>query len=128
MTVTGLQTQGSVLPPISRELQDICADSGATEQVGSRLENKGVRRVEAVADLAESRQEIIEVVGRPAGLDTGDAFACQPLKSAWRAADAAVKAGLGAAARGEESTETYALTPEKRLRVDGAVEKAFGFR
>ena len=67
MTVTGLQTQGSILPPISRELQEIFADSGATEQAVSRLKNKGVRRVEAFADPAESRQEIIEVVGRPSG-------------------------------------------------------------
>ena len=67
MTVTGPQTQGSMLPPISRELQDIFADSGVTEQVVSWLKTKGVRRVEAFADLAESRQEIIEVVGRPSG-------------------------------------------------------------
>ena len=64
----------------------------------------------------------------PPGLDPNDALQCQPLKSAWRTADAAVKAGLGATARGEEAAETYALSPEKRLRVGGAVERAFGFR
>ena len=71
MTVTGLQTQGGMRPPIPRELQGIFADSGVTEQIVSGPKNKGVRRVEAFADLAESRQEIIEVVGRPSGPPPG---------------------------------------------------------
>ena len=113
---------------MSKELSDIFADAGVTRAVADWLLGKGIRRIEAFADLAESRQQIVEVVGRPVGLDPDDAFQCQPLRTAWRNAEAAVKASLGAAARGEESIETYAFTPEKRQRVDGAVEKAFGFR
>ena len=52
------------------------------------------------------------------GLDPADAVACQPLKTAWRTAEAIVKADLDARARGEEAETEKVMTEAARKRID----------
>ena len=61
---------------------------------------------------------VADKIARPAGLDPADAVACQPLKTAWRTAEAIVKADLDARARGEEAETEKVMTEAARKRID----------
>ena len=113
---------------ISRELKDCLQDAGVPECVAIFLIGRNIKKLEAFADLADTKAEIVDVVGGPAGLDVTDNIATQPLKSAWRNADAAVAAALAARKKGEEMDANYTLTPEKRQRIDDAVDAHNKFR
>lgn len=81
---------------LSPELREVLADAGVTSAVSKWLLDHGITEVSAFADLAESKAEIAYVVGMPAGLNPADALQTQPLKSAWRDAEAIRKAQLEA--------------------------------
>eukprot|EP00974_Lingulodinium_polyedra_P074237 7194100-Lingulodinium_polyedra.AAC.1 len=67
--------------PTTKEPVDVLEDVGVGQQVIDWLRGKGIRRLEAFADLAETRAGLSQVVARPAGLDPECAIACQPLKT-----------------------------------------------
>ena len=48
------------------------------EVVAKFLVDKKITKLAAFADLADSKAGIVEVVGRPAGLDPADMIACNP--------------------------------------------------
>eukprot|EP00969_Alexandrium_andersonii_P235868 10413597-Alexandrium_andersonii.AAC.1 len=99
----------------SKELWDCLMGAGVSEGLAKWSATKGAIKIEAFADLAESRIEIAEAVGEPAGLGHAAAFACQPLETAGRNVEASVKAALSAKAKGEEMDMNYAGTPEKHI-------------
>ena len=57
-----------------------------------------------------------------------DAVVCQPLKTAWREADAMVKANLEARAKGQEVEPNAMMSPEERQRLDDSIDARFNFR
>ena len=77
--------------------------SAVPEAQAKWLIGKGITTVAAFSDLADDRSQVADKIARPAGLDPADAVACQPLKTAWRTAEAIVKADLDARARGEDA-------------------------
>lgn len=85
---------------MSFELHDVPAHCDVGKRIAKFLVDKNIVKMGAFADLADSKAGIVEVVGRPAGLDPSYGMACQPLKSAWRKAEADTKAKLDARAKG----------------------------
>ena len=51
-------------------------DSGVPEAMAKFLADRDIVKPAAFADLADRKSDIIEVVGRPAGLEPADAVAC----------------------------------------------------
>ena len=116
-----------VTKALSTELHDVLADNDVTESVAKFLADKHIVRLGAFADLADSKSNIVKVVGQPAGLDPGDSIACQPLKSAWRQAEAETKAKLEAAAKGDNTEKDISLGTEQRERLDAQVKEYYHF-
>ena len=112
---------------LTEDLHDCLLDAGVTEDVAKFLVRNKILKLAAFADLADSKAGIIEVVGRPAGLDPNDMIACQPLKTAWRDAEAKTKATLEAQARGEDIHKDATLGTEQRERLDDQVKGHFHF-
>ena len=112
---------------LSRELYDVLSESLVQPVVARWLADRNIVKLTAFADLADSKQEIIAVVGRTAGLDPNDPLACQPLKTAWRQADALVRANLEARAKGEEDPTDMALTADQRHKLDSSVISHYRF-
>ena len=73
------------------------------------------------------KRGIVKVVAPGSGLKPEDPIACQPLKTAWRLAEASHKAALEAKARGEEVSSNDALGWEQRQRVDKSVLEYYHF-
>lgn len=116
-----------VVAKLRQDLLDCLADAGVQEAVAKWLADHNIVKLTAFADLADSKNEIIDVVGRPAGLDPADSVACQPLKTAWRQAEATTKAVLEAKAKGEDPDKDFTLSPEQRERLDDQVLKHYNF-
>ena len=93
---------------LSTELYDVLADNDVGEDVAKLLVSKNIYKLGAFADLADTKGGIVNVIGRPAGLDPEDSVACHPLKSAWRQAEAETKAALEKR-RPKEKIQTKAL-------------------
>eukprot|EP00928_Gymnodinium_smaydae_P050799 TRINITY_DN3435_c0_g4_i2.p1 TRINITY_DN3435_c0_g4~~TRINITY_DN3435_c0_g4_i2.p1 ORF type:complete len:799 (-),score=103.70 TRINITY_DN3435_c0_g4_i2:179-2575(-) len=66
---------------LTPELAKILDDFGVTAAVSTWLLDHGIIDIDAFADLAESKGQIVDVVGRPAGLDPSNALQTQPLKT-----------------------------------------------
>ena len=103
---------------LGEDLNEILFDADVDEKVARFLADLNIRKVEAFADLPDSKAEIIDVVGRPAGLDPQNKVACQPLVTAWRRAEADAKALLEARAKGEDTDKDVPLSYEQRQRLD----------
>ena len=110
------------------ELRDILQDNFVQEEVITWLANNRIFTVAAFADLADDRQQIVDAVIAPAGLDKANAIACQPIRTAWRIAEATTKAALEARAKGEEVEGSFALSTDQRRRLDHNVKAHFNFR
>ena len=117
-----------VASALQKELRECLEDANVQEEIAKWLVDNRIIKLEAFADLAESKAEIVSIVARAAGVDTGDAVKCQPLKTAWRRADAQVKEQTSARAAGREPDTEYGMSPEQRHKLDVAVEKRFHFR
>ena len=113
---------------LQRELVEIFDETRVPEDIVKYCNDNGIHKVMAFADLAESKTEIVQVLSRIAGLDQGDPLKCQPIKSAWRTADAQTKASLEVSASGKEAEPVRTMGPTERARVDDQVEKKFNFR
>eukprot|EP00969_Alexandrium_andersonii_P321726 14215369-Alexandrium_andersonii.AAC.1 len=50
---------------LSKELRDCLLDAGVSEGLAKWLATQGIAKIEAFADLADSRAEIAETVGKP---------------------------------------------------------------
>ena len=107
------------------KLVDILQKAGVQSSIAEFLVQKNLSTVQAFADLADSKTEIITNLGRPAGLDHTDAIVCQPLKTAWRNAEAARKADLDALAKGEDPHTEIKI--EDRAKLDKTVREHFKF-
>ena len=66
----------AVAAALSTELHDVLADNDVTENVAKFLADRNIVKLGAFADLAESKSNIVQVVGQPAGLDPADSIAC----------------------------------------------------
>ena len=110
---------------LSEDLHDCLLDAGVTEAAAKFLVDKKILKLAAFADLADNKAGIVEVVGRPAGLDPGNMIECQPLKSAWRDAEAKTKASLEAHAKGEDVNKDVTLGSEQRERLDDQLKAHF---
>ena len=113
---------------LSTELRECLEEHNVTENVAKWLAEQNITKIEAFADLAESKKEIIDAVGRPAGIEVGDPIKCQPLKTAWRYAEARAKATLDAEMSGKEPEVAFCMTAEQRQKLDATVEAKFKFR
>lgn len=113
---------------LDRDLVDVFDETGFPEELAKYCADNGVTKVMAFADLAESKAEIVKIMARVAALDAEDPIKCQPIKSAWRIADARAKAALDAAATGKEVETIRIMGPTERAKVDAAAEKRFSFR
>ena len=105
MPAMAIQDVQGMLP----EFKDILQDNFVQEEVIAWLTTNRIYTVAAFADLADDRQQIVEAVCVPAGLDRASAIACQPIRTAWRIAEATTKAALEARAKGEEVEGNFAL-------------------
>ena len=114
-----------VTQALSEDLHDCLLDAGVTEAAAKFLVGKKILKLAAFADLADNKAGIVEVVGRPAGLDPGNMIECQPLKSAWRDAEAKTKASLEAHAKGEDVNKDVTLGSEQRERLDDQLKAHF---
>ena len=76
---------------LQRKLSEVLLDSKVPEAQAKWLIGKGITTVAAFKDLADDRSQVADKIATPAGLDPADAVACQPLKTAWRTAEAIVK-------------------------------------
>jgi hypothetical protein len=114
-----------VTQALSEDLHDCLLDAGVTEAAAKFLVDKKILKLAAFADLADNKAGIVEVVGRPAGLDPGNMIECQPLKSAWRDAEAKTKASLEAHAKGEDVNKDVTLGSEQRERLDDQLKAHF---
>ena len=93
-----------VTKALSTELHDVLADNDVTECVAKFLADKHIVKLGAFADLADSKSNIVKVVGQPAGLDPGGSIACQPLK-------------IGAAAgRGRDESQTRGSSQRRQRK------------
>ncbi|CAK0803833.1 unnamed protein product [Prorocentrum cordatum] len=116
-----------VAKALSTELRDVLADDDVPENVAKFLVDKNIVKLGAFADLADSKSNIAQVVGQPAGLDPNDSIARQPLKSARRQAEAETKAELEAAAKGDSAEKDISLGTEQRERLDAQVKEYYHF-
>ena len=107
-----------VTAALSEDLLECLLDASVPESVAKFLADKHITKLAAFADLADSKSQIVTIVGRPAGLDHEDAIACQPLMTAWREAEALTKAALEAKARGEDIHKDATMGSEQRERLD----------
>ena len=112
---------------LSKELCDVLIDNDVGEDVAKFLISKGIVKLNAFADLADSKSGIVEVIGRAAGLEIDDPIKCQPLKSAWRRAEAETKASLDAKAKGQDPEKDVTMGSEQRLRLDAEVKAYYKF-
>ena len=112
---------------LQRELCELLQDNQVQVMVAQWLADKNILTVAAFADMAESKHEIIAHVGRPAGIDHDDPVACQPLKTAWRQAEAQTKADIEAKAKGDDTEADTKLGPTQRKRLDDEVKAQFNF-
>ena len=103
---------------LQQRLQETLLDAKVPQAQANWLREQGITTVAAFNDLADDRSQVADKIARPAGLDPANAVACQPLKTAWRAAEAIVKADLDARARGEEPEGDKALNETARKRID----------
>ena len=119
--------KAEITSALSEELRDCLSDNEVVEGIAKFLVENGITKLGAFADLADTKTGIVQVVGRPAGLDPDDSIACQPLKSAWRRAEAETKAALDAKAKGEDPDKQTALGSEQRLRLDEQAKDYYRF-
>ena len=80
-----------VTDTLQKALYEILDEARVTQEVAKWLADQGITKLEAFADLADSKAEIVQIVGRGAGLDIDNAIKRQPLKTAWRQAEAQAK-------------------------------------
>ena len=64
---------------ITKELHDVLSENDVEEPIVKFLVENKIVKLRAFADLADSKANIVEVVGRPAGLDPADNIKSQPL-------------------------------------------------
>ena len=107
---------------LQRKLSEVLLDSKVPEAQAKWLIGKGITTVAAFNDLADDRSQVADKIARRAGLDPADGVACQPLKTAWRTAEAIVKADLDARARGEEAETEKVMTEAAQKRIDESWE------
>jgi hypothetical protein len=112
---------------LSKELHDLPADHSVQNEIAKFLADHKIVTVAAFADLADDRNQIVTIVAQPTGLDHQNAISMQPLRSAWRTADANRKADLEAKSKGHEPDQDIRLTAEQRVRLDDDVHKHFNF-
>ena len=117
-----------VVKKLDRELIDIFEEAGVPENLAKWCADNNITKPMAFADLAETKKDIVTIMARATGLDQDDPLKCQPVKTAWRVADARAKANLDAAATGREAETIKVMGPTERAKVDQAVEKQFAFR
>ena len=103
---------------LQRKFVEVLLDTRVPEAQVKWLIDKNITTIAAFNDLADDRTQVAEQIAKPAGLDPKDAVACQPLKTAWRQAEAIVRADLEARARGEEQEVDAAMSETARKRVD----------
>mgnify|MGYP003323589747 CR=1 FL=1 len=117
----------AIVGTLSRDLCELLQDNDVQKEVAQWLSDRNIKQIAAFADLADNKQEIIDNVGRPAGLDPGDAVSCQPLRTAWRQAEARAKADIEAKAKGEDTDVDVKISPMARKRLDDEVKNHFKF-
>ena len=117
-----------VTDTLQKALYEILDEARVTQEVAKWLADQGITKLEAFADLADSKAEIVQIVGRGAGLDIDNAIKCQPLKTAWRQAEAQVKGQTASQASGQQPEPSFTMTPEARHNLGNAVVKHFNFR
>ena len=117
-----------ILKVLSSDLVDILADSRVPETVAKFLADKGITKVSAFADLADSKAEICTVLEEASTTITfPDNIAMQPVKSAWREADAKTKADMDARAKGEDPAKELPIGHDERRKMDEQVEAHHSF-
>ena len=117
----------SVTKILSRELVDILTEAHVQPEIAEYLATNNVISVSAFADLADDRAGIVAVLARPAGLDPRDPLAVQPVRTAWRAADAEAKLQLEAKIKGETPEQEAILSQDQRNKIDRSAESYYHF-
>ena len=97
-------------------LLQILEDSKVPEQIAKWLGDKGIVKVGAFADLAEDKNGICEVISAAIGIEFADNVERQPLKTAWREADAKHQVNLQSRAKGEDPEKETPIGVEERNR------------
>ena len=118
----------AVTAKLDRELLEIFEEAAFPENLTLYCAQNNLTKVMAFADLAESKAEVVKIFARVSELDANDPLKCQPVKSAWRIADARTKAALEAEATGKEPETIRTMGPTERAKVDAAVEAQYAFR
>ena len=113
---------------LSKDLIDLLADNEVQEQVARWLADKNITKVISFADLADSKAEIVDYVARPAGVDLDDPVQCQPLRTAWKLAEAMAKLATDARAKGEDVDADYTMGSETRQRLDANIQAHYNFK
>ena len=131
ITNSAVKYTGETVKALSDDLFDILYDNQVPADIVEWLVPKGITKVAAFTDLADTKAQIVPVIIRAAGdeieLNEEDAVATQPLKSAWRASEAVTKAENEALARGEDPDRDATLGAEARKRLDESVTEHFKF-
>ena len=110
---------------LSDDLFLILYDNQVPADIVEWMVSKGITKVAAFA--AQLVPVIIRAAGDKIQLSEEDAVATQPIKSAWRAAEAVTKVQNEAPARGEYPDRDATLGAEARKRLDESVTEHFKF-
>ena len=105
---------------LQRKLHEVFLDAQVQEAQVQWLIGKNITTIATFNDLADNCTQVAEKIAKPAGLDSKDSIACQPLKTAWRLAEAIVRAELEARARGEDREADTILAETARKRIDSS--------
>ena len=116
-----IRYSAAVTANMQEELIDILLDARVTEATAQWLATNNIRTTAAFADLAESKADIAKVMGTAMGLDIGDALIMQPVKTAWRMAEASTAAETDARRRGDPVDKDSAVGTLQRARIDTEV-------
>ena len=123
--MAGVTYSAEIEQLLSRDFLEVLHEAGVKEPQAKYFADSGILTLSAFVDLADERSEVASKIARPAGIDPENNVLVQPLKSAWRAADAMVKAALEARAKGEEPTATKTLPAGARKRLDAHFKDHF---
>ena len=104
---------------LHKDLLDILKENNVQNEVAEWFVGKGILRIEAFADLADTKTYAAQRICEPAGLNKDDHAAVQPTRTAWRQAEAIYKAALESQAKGEsDMLLDKPLKPDTRIRMD----------
>ena len=117
----------TVTKTLTRGLVDILAEAHVQDVVAEYLASRNIVSVTAFADLADDRSGIVQVLARPAGLDPRDPLEVQPIRTAWRAAEAEAKVQLESKIKGETPEQESTLSQDQRNKIDRSAETYYHF-